>query len=341
MSPPNRPLDRQEQQILCRLADPDCAPPDSGEITGIDPDILFDAALHHNIEPVLVRKLSKLDFTGFEAFASRLEKSTKDQMFMSAISLALDDKAAGVRQAMENEKLPHAIVKGAAFATDLYPFPSDRPYSDIDILLPKSSLEPAMAIMSSLGYTQHKRQHFDKSASNEEQKWGLRDNPLLLVELHTNLVHISALRSRISLAYENYAIAGANGARPLAGHFVVAVMHAAAGHKFHQLKLLVDVLQATRALNVDDIEHIAAVLPQLRIHPEISMCLALLDEMFSDATEMECINAIRSGLELPYCWKPVDAHAVMNAPNTHFWRSKIRRHAFRYYQMTLASRPGN
>lgn len=339
MSSPDPLLDSNEQELICRLADPLCEPPAMDDLVRCDADRLFDAALHHNIEPQLVRKLSKLNLSGFDEWAARLAKSTRDQMFMAAMTLALDDHSAQIGREMKNRAMPHTMVKGAAFARDLYPSVSDRPYSDIDILLPAGSLEPAMAIMSALDFAQHKREHFDKSEANEEQKWMLKDNPLLLVELHTNLVHIPALRRRVSLGYEDYLVAGADGARPLAGHFTVAVVHAAAGHKFHQLKLLVDVLQAARALEEQDIEHIATVLPRLKIHPEISMCLALLDALFPQAHDDGTTDKIRRQLKLPYCWKPVDADAVLNAPFTHVWRSKIRRHAFRYYQLTFAPRP--
>ena len=335
-----RLLNTQEQELLCGLADPLGEPPDADQVAALDADVLFEAARHHNIEPVLVRKLSKLDLSGFEQFAAQLAQSTRDLMFMTAMTMALDDHSGKIRREMDSGDLPYAVVKGAAFARDLYPFASDRPYSDIDILLPTESLAPAMDIMTSLGFEQHKRTHFDKSEANEEQKWVLKDNPMLLVELHTNLVHFRALRKRISLSYEDYRIAGAEGDRPLAGHFVLAVMHAAAGHKFHQLRLLVDVLQASRALRDDDVAHIAEVLPYLQIHPEISICLSLMDALFPEMHGTIGTQEMRRRFDLPHCWKPVDADAVLNAPYTQFWRSKIRRHAFRYYQLTFASRPG-
>ena len=340
MSSPHRLLDEKEQDLICSLADPLCEPPGADQVAALDADVLFEAARHHNIEPVLVRKLSRLDLSGSEQFTAQLAQSTRDLMYMTAMTMALDDHSGKIRQAMDGSDLPYAVVKGAAFARELYPFASDRPYSDIDVLLPAASLTPAMDIMTSLGFVQHKRAHFDKSEANEEQKWVLKDNPMLLIELHTNLVHFRALRKRISLSYEDYRIAGAEGDRPLAGHFVLAVMHAAAGHKFHQLRLLVDVLQASRALRDDDVAHIAGVLPYLQIHPEISMSLTLLDALFSETHGTIGTQEIRRRLDLPHCWKPVDADAVLNAPYTQFWRSKIRRHAFRYYQLTFASRPG-
>lgn len=48
-----------------------------------------------------------------------------------------------------------ARTVGVSFAKDLYPFVSDRPFTDtsIDVLLPKSELPKAREIMGSSGFS--------------------------------------------------------------------------------------------------------------------------------------------------------------------------------------------
>ncbi|MFQ5344183.1 MAG: nucleotidyltransferase family protein, partial [Anaerolineae bacterium] len=46
------------------------------------------------------------------------------------------------------------LLKGAALANTLYPTPALRPLSDIDLLIPRQHLEPAVQAVKSLGYRQ-------------------------------------------------------------------------------------------------------------------------------------------------------------------------------------------
>lgn len=327
-----------EKRVFCALADPEAGALQPDALAGVDIDVLLRAARDHNVEPVVLRKLSDPAFSGCWRDDGYRREAVRNNMFIAAMALALKSQAGRLSAALERDSIPYAIVKGAGFAGDIYPDPADRPYSDVDILIPRAFLARAGRVLRSLEFEQFTKSRFDKSAANEEQKWGYRGDRLTMVELHTDIVHVPGLRSRVSLGFEKYMLACANRTRPLAGHFVVAVVHAAAGHKFHQLRLLVDIMQATRRITKADIDHLAAALDDLRIHPEISMSLALVEQLFPDTRLLERIRAMRAALRLPRCIPIVTPQAVLDAHGEGYWSSKVRRHAFRYYQMSFAPR---
>ena len=337
--PDERPrLTPSQQRLLCRLADPEGEPlaADAFPVAEIEP--VLHAARDHNVEPVVLRKIAGIGLSENAEFEHYRSSAVRDRMFLSAVTKALADQASRIARALGEAGVPHALIKGQAFAQELYPDPSDRPYSDIDILLPRAALARAGEIMQTLDFVQFKREHFDKSEANEEQKWGYGGDTSLLAELHTDIVHVPALRRRVSFGFDEYDLARGGGQWPAAGHFVVAVIHAAAGHKFHQLRLLVDVLQASRKLSDDSLRHLADTVSRLHIQPEVSMSLSLIDGLFPRALPEGRRKVIREALRLPPCWKIVTPQAVLEATGEGYWRSKFLRHAFRYYQMTLAPR---
>lgn len=338
MTDTGRGLTALEMRLLCDLADPQAAPVGIEAFDGADVGVLLGAARDHNVEPVVLRKLKGLRFPEAEGFEDARRAASRDRMYLAAVALALSDQAARVMAAFRKAGVPHALVKGQAFARDLYDEAADRPFTDIDLILPASAAARAGEVMAELGYVQFKRERFDKSEQNEEQKWGLQGDRLMLVELHGNLVHVPALRRRISFGYAEHADACAGGDRPVAGHFVTAVIHAAAGHKFHQLRLLVDVMQAMRRLSGSDLDHLAGVVARLRIQPEVAMSLQLVDALFPAVRATGRAGDIRERLRLRPVPPIVDARSVLDAPGGEFWRSKVRRHAFRLYQMSLARR---
>lgn len=338
MQEKSRRLTPRERQVFCALADPEREPLSSEEIGDTDILAMLRMARDHNVEPVVLRKLSGLDFDDVEGFDTYRRAASRDFMFLTAITRELENQADRIAGRLQDAGIAHAIVKGMAFARDLYPSTADRPFSDIDILVPASVLADCERILDDLDYIRFTRDIFDKSEANQEQKWGYKGDTTLLVELHTNLVHVPALRRRISYGHEAFSMAGDSGQRPFAGHFATAVVHAAAGHKFHQLRLLVDVLQAARRLSDADLSHLRDVMKHLPIQPEVAMSLALIDALFASTGEERKGAEIAKSLGLSRHWRPVDARAVLESMNEGYWRSKIIRHAFRYYQMTAAPR---
>lgn len=328
---------RAEQRALCLLSDPQRPAPITDATTGVGISRLLALAQDHNVAPIVLRNLTlpdHMDETDRQTHAA----AERDQAFIEMMTSVLDAQRVRLCDALVGAEIPFEIVKGSTFRNDLYPVPADRPFSDIDVMIGDADADRTAQIMLSIGFEQFKRPHLDRSRANREQKWGFQGDPLLLVEIHTDLVHVPRLRRRVGFSLEALEQAGDGGNRPMAGHFAVAVVHAAAGHKMHSLRLLTDVLQATRRLGAADIAHLAGVMDRLHLHPEVSACLSLVEQLFPDAGVGGTVKALRRELRLPANWTPVSASDVINAPYQLKGRSKVVRHAFRHYQMTIARR---
>jgi hypothetical protein len=98
--------------------------------------------------------------------------------------------------------LPMAVIKGPVFARALYPEPELRTFTDIDVLVAPVA-EPRLAtLLATRGYELAD----DGTASvRNEWKWIKRDNPTLMIEVHTDVVHAPSLRASLSLTYDDLA----------------------------------------------------------------------------------------------------------------------------------------
>jgi len=87
-------------------------------------------------------------------------------------------------------KIPVVILKGAALATTIYPNPALRPLSDIDLLIPRQHLEPAVQALKSLGYREPYPEMAPELNRAIHYHTHLRGGPQqsVAVELHWNLV---------------------------------------------------------------------------------------------------------------------------------------------------------
>jgi hypothetical protein len=129
-----------------------------------------------------------------------------------------------------------AVVKGPVFAHSLYPAPSLRCFTDIDILAAPEALPRIDAVLADHGFQlaeTHRR----------ECKWLHRDNASVMVEVQTDLIHADSLHEVISLPYQ--AIAAAPEATEAL--LLVALVHGG-GHQYERLQQVVDICQAGRAL---------------------------------------------------------------------------------------------
>jgi hypothetical protein len=158
----------------------------------------------------------------------------------------------------------------------------------------------------------------------------LPEIPAVLVELHLNLVHYPALRRKVSYGYQQLAACGHGDPEAPLGLFFTSVVHAALGHKFHQLRMLVDVLQAWRKLGQEERRSLSKVARALGAEMETALCLKLVSDLFGlpdacdAAASLVATPAARAALLL------VDAPTLLAAPHSRV--SWIRRHAFRLAQ---------
>lgn len=161
-------------------------------------------------------------------------------------SLMLRLHAQAIMRMITAAGLRAVIVKGPVFARRIYPDPTLRRFTDIDILIAPEAIPQIEPILVDQGFVLADRgNHVTKS----EWKWLHRDNPALMIEVQSNLVHAAGLRAVLSLGYADLAPEGhADEAERPAALLAVAVVHGGSGHHYERLQHVVDVCQAARCL---------------------------------------------------------------------------------------------
>jgi hypothetical protein len=223
-----------------------------------------------------------------------------------------------------------ALVKGPVFAARLYRLVSDRPYTDIDLLVAASAREAVSGALERAGFVRLQKAVFDRSSAYEEQKWSLPDIPEGLLEVHANLVHYPALRRKVSFGYRELVAAGDGDPEAPPSLFFTAVVHASLGHKFHQLRMLVDILQAWRNLGPEDRRSLAALARALGLETETSVCLTLVSDLFDEPGARDVAVSLAGTPAARAASMLVDAPTLLAAPRSRL--SWLRRHAFRVAQ---------
>lgn len=169
-----------------------------------------------------------------------LEEAAARRVEAAALSTMLRHHASAITNAARD--LPVDLVKGPTFAA-LYP-PGLRPFGDIDLLSAPAALPQLASVLRAHGF---KRVY--SNPTRLEDAWLHCENSVLMVEVHTNLVHLPRMRAAFSLTYEDL-----EGSAETPGALLaVAVVHGAM-HYFAWLRHVVDVCQAARALTTTEEE---------------------------------------------------------------------------------------
>ncbi|MEL6817517.1 MAG: nucleotidyltransferase family protein [Pseudomonadota bacterium] len=314
----------QSDKLLSYLSDPEKPPIE------VEPDLLDSLvanAQSHGVAAIVFRKLVR-----YRDLPTVSDMRVKVQATI-IMSLKLRAMANKISQIIALEKLEAAIVKGPVFASNLYTQSADRPYTDLDILCTNEARTRLGAFLTAEGFEQYKRPMFDKTVTNQEEKWVRFDKPPAYVELHGNLVHYAGLRHRASFGLrELQSIDPANPQAPLA-LFFTAVVHASLGHKFHQLRLLVDVLQAFRSLDAQERAALVDHAKVLRLQLETANSLRLVGEMFDQESALNTSRRLLSNMPWQLTRQVLTAQSVLNAP--YHVSSRLRRHAFRWAQRVV------
>ena len=226
-----------------------------------------------------------------------------------------------------------AVVKGPVFAERLYKIPADRPFTDIDLLMSPENLSKANAILPSLGFVALTKDVWDRSDSNQEYKWGRRDNPNVLIELHGNLVHYASFRRLLSYSYDELLLAGGGDPDAPTALLMTAVIHAACGHKFHRLQFAVDIVQAARALSDADLPTLDRAASAIGAELELAVSLNLAGELFGDERVLDLSARFSPGTTGRLSRRLVSPAAIHNAMSTSGGISHARRKAFRALQL--------
>jgi hypothetical protein len=176
-----------------------------------------------------------------EADSWRVERAALSMMLRHHAGLILDAAS----------DLPVELVKGPTLAA-LYP-PGLRPFGDIDLLVAPAALPQLNEILPELGFVRLMESRPDLL----EDAWVHRDNSVLMVEVHTNLVHLSRMRAAFSMTYGDLAD---NFHRPGA-LLAVAVVHSGM-HYFALLRHVVDICQAARGVVTSEEESLFELLAE-------------------------------------------------------------------------------
>jgi hypothetical protein len=327
-------LEAEDLPLLLQLSDPE-APAPAAAVEPTRLARLLAAADRHGVLAIVFRKCREAAAPAQVALV--LDPYRPRVVGAVGQAMLLERTAQKLVQKFADDGVRATIVKGPVFADRLYRHRSDRPFTDIDFLVAPDSLDAANAAIEFLGFDRPTKT-WDNSHRNREYKWLSRENPSILVELHGDLVHYPALRRRISFGYDRLLEAGNGVPDSPPALLMTAVVHAACGHKFHELGLLVDVLQAVRRLKGED-EQVVEACRAMGAALEVAVTLHLVGELFHEpraaklAVRVGDHRAIRLGRHL------IDAQAIFGPdcgnPTGAWWR----RHGFRLLQQIGPLRP--
>jgi hypothetical protein len=325
-------LSQRQCEVLSVLADPEAQTLQTDALSAFSAADLFAVAEMHGVSQLIYRKIKASDASTSAAMSQFLKIEKEAYRIQSGVMLDLSFRGNELGKALNAANIHHRTVKGLTFANDLYDNANDRPYTDIDIVLPLEQLVNATHIAKGLGYIPAEKAILDHSESNQEIKLLRPNAPHVLIELHGNLVHMRALRRVKKIGWPELSIAY-DWKSPFVGHFIIAVTHAALGHKFHNLKLMVDCLQALRRLGRDDLPYLGQMVRRFKLELEVATVLNLCDAIFVDQKIGEKATFVTAELKLPPPFKLIRAEDVLQAPFKRSAQSKWRRRAFRLYQL--------
>lgn len=327
-------LEPADVPLLVQLSDPE-APVPAGAVEPTRLARLLAAAERHGVLAIVYRKCREVAAPGH--VASILNPLSPRIVAAVGQAMLLERRAQAVVQKFADAGVRATIVKGPVFADRLYRHRSDRPFTDIDFLVAPDSLDAANAAIEFLGFDRPTKTR-DNSRRDREYKWQSRENASILVELHGDLVHYPALRRRISFGYDRLVEAGSGVPDSPPALLMTAVVHAACGHKFHELRLLVDVLQAVRRLKGKD-EQVVEACRAMGAMLEVSVTLHVVGEIFQEPRAVKLAGrvgdhpAIRLGRHL------IDTQAVFGPDSGNPTGAWWRRHGFRLLQRIGPLRP--
>jgi hypothetical protein len=318
--------------LLCALADPQAPAPPLDVVLAADPNRLFASILHHGIEPVALPKLTGL-LPRRPPYVALINGMRARQFLANAHCLKLDAVAKRLRLAIETAGFQAALVKGSVFAVTLYRKTSQRPFSEIDILVRDEALRPVGPLLKKQGFRRRGLQLASRLGLGQTQTWIGREDPSIRIRLHRGLVGAAIVRRRVSFGLDEYRIAGGNGAHPAVANFLAAVLHATTIAGMRDLQSLVDVLQALRQLDDDDVAHLSRVLPLLRVRPEVLVCLDIVGALFGDPSAAYVLERLLAGSRFRFGRRLLSPATVLGTAAGHAGTFSFRHRLFRVFQV--------
>lgn len=283
-------------------------------------ELLVYQADAHGVLPAVLRHFPWPDDD--HAFAAARAKATERHRKGLSVALMLRQQADELVPQISH--LPVALVKGPIFARTLYPDPSLRLFGDIDLLAAPEAVPDLEGVLRDHGFDPAEPAN---SLAARERKWVHRDNAALLVEVQTNLVHAPSLQGTLSLSFED--IAGKVGTP--AAQLLVAVVHGGLGGHFDQLRSLVDICQAARALRTaGDETDFEALVSRTGTRFVAKSGLELAGRILKEPRCFSIANAIGPAPHIALARSLLNQRVVMSTMTSRRWMHSWRRQTFRY-----------
>lgn len=253
----HQPISAEMSAWMIALADPlgRCSLP-SYPLRVEELPAMLDAASAHGVKSALTRNLGtyvRSDRARELPRPQEISQLLENEVVYSKDSLARQAKleqeltiqSNRIAATFDEARIGFAMVKGDRFSRRLYPHPEDRPYGDIDILIPVSDLRTSRDVLPGLGF-KLEGSRAGGGDSNTMDKWVLTENHAVTVEVQTNLVHSRRLAKTVGLSYQQLLVAGRGNPEDGTALLFAAAVHAAAIHQMDRLQHVIDVLQTVR-----------------------------------------------------------------------------------------------
>ena len=330
-------LSSDAQHWLVALSDPlGRAPKPTQPLQPNELEVIVEAASAHGVLPAVARNLRTMAIDHVASAPNPQQLidracGTLDQRALAVTgqSMLLLHHGRRIAAAMLDQSVPAVVVKGPTFAHLLYPTPSDRSYTDIDILVSRKSLSVCSAILRELGFSAVSSP-LDDARDYGEYKWTLPGHSLVLVEAQTDLIHSPSLRSGIRFRHSDLMAVGDGSSTDATALLMLAAVHGAAGHQFERLQPAVDVLQAVRGaagpINVDRLVRVAG---HMGGSAAIQTALDLTAELFNEPSARLLADAFRAVPWRRLRTRLVSPPVVLRAQTRNGGRDSWRRRALR------------
>jgi hypothetical protein len=335
------PLTSAEEKLLLRYADPEASAIDAANLPAKTLMALLDNAEFHGILPIMLRKLQERGDAHLPPDAGlqgKLNGLRDKATIATGQSMLLQYHGDRIMKGLAAENIPARIVKGPVFARKLYRNISDRPFTDIDILVEPANLARANQVIAACGFELGSNEA--QSYQLQEFKWLEKENSSLLVELHGDLVHDSGMRRRLSLGFRELLAIDGEATDTPAALLTIAIVHAAGGHKFHRLQLCVDVLQGVRALTSAESEtRLFEAARMAGIELELAIVLNVTGRLFDESRALDLAGRIKPDLSIRLARRLITRDTLLNVNSRDKIASRLRRDAFRWIQRLAKARP--
>jgi len=266
---------------------------------------LWERADYHGVLPAAVanakRVLAARGELDLAAMGHSLAGARDRLIARAALSMAIRSQIREIAAQFQAQRIPVAVLKGADFADRLYPDPSLRPFTDLDLLVSERMVGESEDAMARLGYVPQEAS-MKYQGGYGERSWvrpGRREGT---VEIHWNLVNSPTIRKGVSVTWEDLTLEGSPETgeglrRPTPpARLLIAAVHAAASHGFDRLGPLYDVrLAAGRCESPADVDWLAGIARRTGAALSLAASLALAGRLFGDPA----CSRLQSAMLLP------------------------------------------